>query len=111
MNTDNATLERHLRKTTILSNVIGLFVALVTAISIGYGFYYQTSFTQKEHSEGIQQLKVDVKEIKNELQDNSLTGHVSTTEIENLKERMVGIESGQVRIEDKIDKLLFQTRK
>jgi hypothetical protein len=108
---DNATLERHLKKTTIISNVLGILVALVTALSVGYSFYYRTAYTQQLHSQGIEQLKSDVKEIKIQLDNTALTSGVSNAEIDNLKERMSKIESGQVRIEEKIDKILFQTRR
>lgn len=108
---DHLTLEKHLKKTTIMSNVVGLLIALVTALSVGYAFYYKTSYTQQEHSEGIRQLKTDVNEIKVQLDNTAVTSGVSSVEIDNLKERMGKIENGQIRIEEKIDKILFQTRK
>lgn len=107
---DNRTLERHLKKTTIVSNVLGIFVALITALSVGYSFYYKTAYTQQLHSQGIETLKVDVKEIKEQLNSTALSSGVSDAEIENLKDRMSKIENGQVRIEEKIDKILLQTR-
>ena len=111
MTIDNKTLERHLKKTTIISNVLGILVALITALSVGYSFYYRTAYTQQLHSQGIEQLKTDVKEIKTQLDNTALTSGVSNAEIDNLKERMSKIENGQVRIEEKIDKILFQTRR
>jgi hypothetical protein len=32
-------LEKHLRKTAIVANVLSIIIALITAMSIGYGFY------------------------------------------------------------------------
>ncbi len=107
---DGKTLEKHLKKTTIISNVVGIFIALATALSVGYSFYYKTAYTQEIHGKGIEQLKVDVKDVKVQLDNATMSSGVSNVEIDNLKERMSKIEDGQVRIEDKIDKILMQTR-
>ena len=107
---DNAPLEKHLKKTTIISNVVGLFIALSTALSVGYAFYYKTSYTQTEHTKSIYDLKTDVTEIKVKLNEATLSTGISGSEINSLKDRMDKMEQNQNRIEDKIDKILFQTK-
>lgn len=103
-------LERHIKKTTIISNIVGVLVALGATLSVGYAFFYQTRFTQNEHSASIREIKNDVSAIKQELNSSNLTGNVSVVEINNLKKDVNRIEANQNRIEEKIDKMLIITR-
>ncbi len=92
-------LEKHLKKTTITSNVISSFIAIVIALSICYGFYFNTTATLSAHTTDIRQVKEDVVDIKNKLSDNTSFQGVTQAQQNDMKARIQ-------RIEDKQDKLL-----
>lgn len=108
--TEIALLEKHLKKATIFSNIISVAVALVSSSVIVYAFYYDTTKTLNTHTESIKEVQIDVDNIKTNLQDNAVFQGVSKTEIEALKKQMTGIESKVDHIDEKLDKIIFQTR-
>lgn len=107
---DEAILERHLKKTTITSNVVSLVIAMFVALGVGYGFYYRTITTLDEHSENIESVKRDVLDIKTNLQDNAVFQGVSNSEMESLQKQVNGVETKVDRLDEKLDKIIFQTR-
>jgi len=104
---DIITLEKHLKRFSLINNFVSVSIALVTALGVGYGFYYNTKFTQTEHTESIKELKLDVNEIKVQLNKTTLNGGISGAEITNLKNDVARIEANQNRIESKIDQVLI----
>jgi len=63
MTADQQILEKHLKKSSLISNTVSLVIALVTALSVGYGFYYNTKATLSKHGEEIQEVKKDVRDV------------------------------------------------
>lgn len=110
MEAESALLERHIKKTTIISNVISMVAAVVGACLIAYAFYYDTTTTLDQNTRDIQEVKSEVNEIKTTLQDNAVFQGISKTEIEAIKKQMTGMESKVDRIDEKLDKIIFQTR-
>lgn len=104
------TLEKHLKKLSFTNNIVSLFIALITALGVCMGFYYDTKFTQNAQGNNIKELKVDVNEIKVQLNKNALNGGVSSAEIVNLKNDVARIETNQNRIEEKIDRIFILTK-
>jgi hypothetical protein len=45
MTAEHQTLEKHLKKATVMTNFISGLVAVACALSVGYGFYYKTQST------------------------------------------------------------------
>lgn len=54
-------LEKHIKKTTLLSNAIAVAVAILSTMSLGYAFYYNTTATLKEHSSSIEDVQASQK--------------------------------------------------
>ena len=103
-------LEAHLKKTTIVSNVLALIVAIFTALFVGYGFYYKTESTLNEHTVQLDEMKQDVKSTNENLQNLNLGNGISDVQIKSMEEKIKKIESSLDRFDEKLDRVLFQTR-
>jgi peptidoglycan hydrolase CwlO-like protein len=110
MTADHLALEKHIKKATVYTNFISAFVAAICAIGIGYGFYYNTSNTLKEHSEDIQDVKKDVTKIKTDIQAVDVFKGVSQFEVKALDEKINKLEDNVSRMDEKLDRILLQTR-
>jgi len=107
---EQSILEKHLKKITITSNVVSLIGAVLVAMGIGYGFYYSTSSTLDIHTEDIKDVKESVENVENQLNDINVYKGISTTELKSLEEK---VEQNHIQIEkmdEKLDKILYQTR-
>lgn len=91
----NETLEKHLKRWGLRSNIIAVVVALFTAMSIGYGFYYNTNAQLDQNSGDIQEIKMDVDEIKESVIDDKVFQGTSKLEIDYMKNQMSRIEEKQ----------------
>ncbi len=107
---NNADLERHLKKTTKLATFISAVVGILTTLFVMYGFYYKTTETQEEHSESIKEVKKDVSEIKQKINRAEIFQGVSQAELNALQDKVNGIVKAVDKMDDKIDKILIQTK-
>ena len=107
---DNATLERHLKKFSITNNVISIIVALTTACSVGYGFYYKTTDTLEMHSTQIEEIKTSVNELNVSVNNSAVFQGASKEQIKSLENQVSDVKKTQDRIEDKIDKLIMRDK-
>lgn len=110
MNTEHLTLEKHIKKATVLTNFISAVVAVLCALSVGYGFYYKTSATLDNHTQDIKEVKQDVTTIKKDLQDVDVYKGVSAVEIKTLDEKIGKLEKDMSKMDDKLDQILIQTK-
>lgn len=110
MTSEHLTLEKHLKKATVVTNFISVLVALITALGVGYGFYYNTKSTLSEHSQDIEEVKNDVTQIKTDIQEVDVFKGVSEFEVKTLEEKINKIEGDVARMDEKLDKILMQTR-
>jgi peptidoglycan hydrolase CwlO-like protein len=111
MNAEHITLEKHLKKATLITNFISGIVAVACALSVGYGFYYQTRTTLDKHTSDIQEVKKDVSTIKTDIQEVDIYKGVSKVEINVLDKRIQKLENDMSKMDDKIDQILIQTRR
>jgi uncharacterized protein Yka (UPF0111/DUF47 family) len=110
MTAESAALEKHIKKATIISNIVAAAVAIASSATLVYAFYYDTTKTLERHESGLNEVIIEVNQINNTLNDNAVFQGVSKTEIEALKKQMTGVETKVDRIDEKLDKILFQTR-
>lgn len=110
MEAEHLLLEKHLKKTTIISNLFSMFVALITATVVVYAFYYDTKETLNEHTQDIKEIKTNVNEIDNQIQDFEVYRGVSKSEFHALQEKVSSMEKTMDKIDNKLDKILFQTK-
>jgi hypothetical protein len=109
MNTENLELETHIKKATAYTNFISGMVAVICALSVGYGFYYNTSETLDEHTKDIKEVKEDVSTIKNDIQAVDVFKGVSQFEVKTLEEKIIKLEGDVSKMDDKLDQILIQT--
>jgi len=93
-------LEQSIRKTTYVSNLISIVIATITAIAVGFGFYYNTKNTLETHQRSIDILEKDVKQNNSLLNEIQVYKGVSSSEIQNLEKKVD-------KIDGKLDKLLL----
>lgn len=111
MQVDQISLEKHLKKATLLTNFISGIVAVIVALSVGYSFYYNTKSTLDEHTEDIKEVKNDVREIKSDIQAVDVFKGVSQVEVQSLSDKINTIESNVTKMDDKLDQILLQTQR
>ena len=111
MNTEHLELENHIKKATAYTNYISGFVAVICALSVGYGFYYNTSETLDEHTKDIKEVKQDVNIIKNDIQDVDVFKGVSQFEVKTLEQKIMKLENDMTKMDEKLDQILLQTRR
>jgi peptidoglycan hydrolase CwlO-like protein len=104
-------LEKHIKKATLFTNFVSGIVAVIIAISVGFGFYYNTKSTLDQHSEDIQEVKKDVREIKSDIQEVDVFKGVSEIEVKTLDDKINGIEENVSKIDEKLDLILLQTQR
>jgi len=93
-------LEKSIRKTTFTSNIISIVIALVTTLSVGYGFYFNTKSTLDSHEKSIQNIESSVDKNTKQINEIQVYKGVSSSEMENLEKKVD-------KIDEKLDKLLL----
>jgi len=100
MTADHETLERHLKKSSLVSNTVSLVIALITALSVGYGFYYNTKATLQQHTTDIQEVKDEVQTVNKRINETDVFKGIS-------EERFKEMDDKITKIDEKLDKLLM----
>ena len=103
MTNDTLVLEKHLKKTTIITNIFSMLVAGITTLAIVNSFYYNTTNTLNRHTEQINDVQKDVKVIKENIKDAQIFQGVSSAEITDMKEKVD-------KMDEKLDRILMQTK-
>jgi predicted PurR-regulated permease PerM len=103
MTNDTLTLEKHLKKTTIITNIFSMLVAGLTTLAVVNSFYYNTTNTLETHTIQINDVQKDVKVIKENIKDAQIFQGVSNAELTSLKEKVD-------RMDEKLDRILMQTK-
>ena len=103
MTNDTLVLEKHLKKTTIITNIFSMLVAGITTLAIVNSFYYNTTNTLNRHTEQINDVQKDVKVIKENIKDAQIFQGVSSAELTDMKEKVD-------KMDEKLDRILMQTK-
>lgn len=111
MNAEHLTLEKHLKKSTITSNLVSVFIALITALSVGYGFYYNTNNTLNTHTTQIQDVKTDVESLKDAVNNSAIFQGATGEQIKSVEVQVNDVKNSQIRIEEKLDRLILKSSK
>lgn len=107
---DTVVLEKHLRKTTITSNVLSILVALIAAVSVGYGFYFKTTITLKEHTEQINDVKTNIKDLTDAVNNSAVFQGATKEQMKAVQDQVIDVKNSQIRIEEKLDKIFLRTK-
>ena len=103
MTNDTLVLEKHPKKTTIITTVFSMLVAGITTLAIVNSFYYNTTNTLNRHTDQINDVQKDVKVIKENIKDAQIFQGVSSAEITDMKEKVD-------KMDEKLDRILMQTK-
>ena len=103
MTNDTLVLEKHLKKTTIITNIFSMLVAGITTLAIVNSFYYNTTNTLNRHTDQINDVQKDVKVIKENIKDAQIFQGVSSAELTDMKEKVD-------KMDEKLDRILMQTK-
>ena len=103
MTNDTLVLEKHLKKTTIITNIFSMLVAGITTLAIVNSFYYNTTNTLNRHTDQINDVQKDVKVIKENIKDAQIFQGVSSAELTDIKEKVD-------KMDEKLDRILMQTK-
>ena len=92
-------IEKTLKKSSLISTILSIVVALVSTLAIGFGFYYQTKASLEQHDKELIELKSDVEKTKIKVGELSIYSGVSSSEIENLEKKVD-------KMDEKLDRIL-----
>ena len=109
MNAEHLTLEKHLKKSTITSNFVSVIIALITALGVGYGFYYNTNSTLDSHTMQIREVKTDVESLKEAVTNSAVFQGATGEQIKSVEMQVNDVKASQIRIEEKLDRLILKT--
>jgi len=107
---DNVTLEKHLKSFQRNLTIISLVLGLLASLGVCYGFYYNTNSRLDKHTTEIIEVKSDVKELTNAVNNTEIFQGASKEQIKALENQVIDVKKSQERIEDKIDKLILQEK-
>ncbi len=103
-------LERHLKFTTVVSNIVAVIMAIGAAWAMVQGFYYKTNQMIQIHSESIQESQREIKVIKENVTSAEINLKVSAAELEDMKEKINRMETKIDKMDDKLDIILLRTK-
>ncbi len=89
---------------------LGSVLIILSVLGGGYGFYWGTNGTLKEHTEAIKEIKTDIVEVKDGMNTTRTIEAVSISEQSATKERIIAIEKMIDKIDNKLDRVLIQTK-
>lgn len=108
---DNDELIKNLIKRPKLTSwLMSVFVAMISSVIVVNTFYYKTTMTLDEHGESIKEIKQDLNAVQVNMQDVMIYQSANTVEIKFLKERVQQMDNKIDKMNDKLDKLLIQTK-
>lgn len=110
MNLEAIQLEKHLKKSAITSNVVSVFIALITALAVGFGFYYTTNNTLDNHTTQLKEVKADVETLKDAVNNSAVFQGATGEQIKSVELQVNDVKNSQIRIEEKLDKLILITK-
>tara|TARA_R110002153_G_scaffold54854_1_gene152511 strand:+ start:1261 stop:1587 length:327 start_codon:yes stop_codon:yes gene_type:complete len=96
-------IERMMKKSSLISTILSIIVALLSTCGIGFGFYYQTKASLEQHDRELIELKQDVEATRMKVDELSIYRGVSSAEMENLENKVD-------KIDVKLDKILNKIR-
>ena len=96
-------LEGSIKKASYISNFIAIVLAVMSALGIGFGFYYDTNSQLKTNTERIETLESNVDKTTMILNEMQIFKGVSGSEIKNIEKKVD-------KIDEKLDKLLLMQK-
>lgn len=96
----NSDLDRDLKRFNLRISVVAGIIGIVGSGIICMGFVWRIDSNQEQNTEAIQEIKEDVRDINERLDDTDVFKGTSQTEINNMKRQLDRIENNQEKILD-----------
>lgn len=85
-------------KASLTNHLVSIALAVITAAGVGFGFYYNTSYTLTKHESDIDEVRIDVEKMKTTVQNEQINSSVNAAELKNMKESIDRVEKNQLEI-------------
>tara|TARA_R110000824_G_scaffold314339_1_gene501188 strand:+ start:705 stop:1034 length:330 start_codon:yes stop_codon:yes gene_type:complete len=96
-------IEKALKRSSLVSTILSIVVALLSTFAIGFGFYYQTKASLEQHDKEIIELKTDVVATETKVDELTIYRGVSSSEIKNLEKKVD-------KLDRKLDEILLKIK-
>lgn len=96
-------LDKQIKRTGLVSNLISISITVITAIAVCIVFYVQTNSTLDAHERQINSVTGEIKRIDEKVQNIQVFQGVSEEQIITVQEQITEIKQHQLRIEQKLD--------
>lgn len=93
-------LDKIIKKTQLTANFVSLGVAIIAALGVGYGFYFNTDNRLDQCEKNIQQLEGLVKKNTEHINQIQVYKGVSSAEMKMIEKKVD-------KIDEKLDKLIL----
>ena len=110
MSVGETTLIRRVNRSTFLSNLISITFAVGITFTFAYGFFYNSKANDEQQNKKNIEQDNDIIEIKKSIQNAAVFEGTSDVELKALKESTVEIKAHLDKLDDKIDRILLQTK-
>lgn len=95
-------IENQMKRITFLSSIVSVIVALLTASSVGYGFYFKTTSNLEQNKSDIHEIKNQMKTLNEKMNEVAVYKGVSETQINELQMKVE-------KMDEKLDKIILLT--
>ncbi len=102
--TEETHFENSVKRITFLSSIVSVIVALITAGSVGYGFYFKTTSNLEQNKNDIQEINVQMRTLNEKMNEVAVYKGVSETQINELQSKVE-------KMDEKLDKIILLTSK
>ena len=101
---EESNFQNQMKRITFLSSIVSVIVALLTASSVGYGFYFKTTSNLEQNKSDIQEIKNQMKTLNEKMSDVAVYRGISETQINELQTKVE-------KMDEKLDKIILLTSK
>jgi hypothetical protein len=102
--TEETHFENSVKRITFLSSIVSVIVALITAGSVGYGFYFKTTSNLEQNKNDIQEINIQMRTLNEKMNEVAVYKGVSETQINELQLKVE-------KMDEKLDKIILLTSK
>lgn len=110
MNATPTILEKRVSLSTFLSNFISIIFAVGLTFTFAYGFFYNSKTNDQQQGRKITEHDTEIKEIKQSVQKSAIFEAATGAELKSLQGTTTDIKEHLNRLEDKLDKIILQTK-
>lgn len=108
---EKSMFKQMMEKFTFFSTFLSIIAAVLTALGVVYGFYYETNSVIEQHTQQLKEESKKINILNEKFQKQELYQAAEKEKINAIFEKVNTFETHQTRMEDKLDKLIFELKK